>query len=339
MEPPTDKIKVFPSLRPEVKAILQNIERVIKGKQNIANMALAAVFANGHVLFEDVPGTGKTTLANLIANSLGLSFAHVQMTSDMLPSDILGAMIYRPNDQTFEFHPGPIFANVIMADELNRTSPRTQSALLEAMSAAKVTVNRETHILPKPFIVLATQNPLEIHGTYPLPTSQLDRFLIRLHMGYPDPEAEARVLFEQKESYAEQNVMELVKPVMTAQQLLDIQQTVTEITVEQSLINAIVRFANITRESPRLEIGLSTRAAIGLRRIAQAWAWMQGRDYVVPDDIKQLILPVCAHRVVAYHNFETMNERSETESADTSKFRTIEETILKKIIDEFSWEW
>ncbi|MDD4279171.1 MAG: MoxR family ATPase [Candidatus Sumerlaeales bacterium] len=325
--------KIEANIRPEVAEIVRYVERIIKSKRGVTLIALAAILSRGHVLFEDVPGTGKTTLASLLANSLDLSFAHVQMTSDMLPSDILGSMIFDPDKRKFEFHPGPIFANVIMADELNRTSPRTQSALLEAMGAASVTVDRQTHKLPQPFIVLATQNPREIHGTYPLPTSQLDRFLVRLHMGYPDPQSEATILREQQTFYAEQSEIQNAKPVFNTERLIQIQNEITQIKVDQTLIDAIIRLANATRNSKRLELGLSTRAALGLRRMAQAWAWMQNRDYIIPDDIKQLVIPVCAHRIITTHRFNT----TETNTQNTT--HTPEETAMQQILSEFTWEW
>lgn len=317
-------------LRPEVTAILDSVGTIIKGKRDVAMLALAAILARGHVLFEDVPGTGKTTLANLIAATLGLSFNHVQMTNDMLPSDILGSMIFDPAKREFEFHPGPIFANVVMADELNRTSPRTQSALLEAMGNAKVTVDRTTHRLPVPFTVLATQNPREVHGTYPLPTSQLDRFLVRLRMGYPSAAAETAVLQEQTATEYQELA---VAPVVSLEHLLQAQSDVQAVKVDAILIDSIVRLAEATRTSKMLELGLSTRAALGLRRMAQAWAWMHGRDYVIPDDLKGLVIPVCAHRIIPVRRLDRFDISSDIMSAPP------EELVLKQILDEFAWDW
>lgn len=326
---PTQNIDPF---RPEVDAILQYVEQIIKGKRETALLALAAIIAQGHVLFEDVPGTGKTTLASLIAGSLGLSFAHIQMTNDMLPSDILGSMIFDPGKRVFEFHPGPIFANIIMADELNRTSPRTQSALLEAMGNAKVTVDRTTHSLPEPFTVLATQNPREIHGTYPLPTSQLDRFLVRLRMGYPDKTSEMQILSGNNTLSA----MMVREPVISHEQLLAAQSQASEVNVDPTLIDAIARLAQATRTSNLIELGLSTRAAIGLRKMAQAWAWMHKRDFVIPDDLKYLFLPTCAHRIIPVRRYENLTGHVRT---DESLAQTPEENAMRQILDEFAWEW
>ncbi len=279
----------------------QSIERVIKGKSDVVRQALMALLARGHLLIEDVPGVGKTTLAHLLAKSISCSFQRVQFTSDLLPSDILGVTIYRPESGEFEFQPGPIFANVILADEINRTTPKTQSALLEAMQSAQVSIDKTTHELPQPFVVIATQNPIEFHGTFPLPKSQMDRFMMRLHMGYPDRADEVTVLREQRTV----GQIDEIEPVVSAEEILAMQREVEAIKIDDDLLDYIARLVDATRQSTLIELGVSTRGALALRAAAQARAFVEGRDYCVPDDIKEMIVPVLAHRVQVAETFDT----------------------------------
>lgn len=308
-----------PELKQKVEKLRANITAVIHGKDDVVTLCLVALLARGHILIEDVPGVGKTTLASTIAQSLDLSFQRIQFTSDLLPSDILGVTIYDQEKRDFEFRPGPLFANVVLADEINRTTPKTQSALLEAMSTAQVSIDRKTWDLPQPFIVLGTQNPIEFHGTFPLPKSQMDRFLMRLHMGYPDRKAEILVLREQQMSVTPDQV----KPVITGEEMLALQATAASIKVANDLLDYIVRLAAATRNHPNIELGCSTRGALALRRCAQAYAAIQGRDYVVPDDIKAVAVPTLAHRVQVARTFD-MNGFSHRE----------DERLIERILQE-----
>ena len=270
-----------------------NIEQVLFGKPAPIRLAIVALLARGHLLIEDIPGVGKTTLAQALARSLGGSFQRIQFTSDLLPSDILGVSIYDPREGHFEFKPGPLFANVVLADEINRTTPKTQSSLLEAMNDFQVSVDHHTYPLPKPFMVMATQNPLEFHGTHPLPESQMDRFLLRLRLGYPDREEEKRILRAPVASAA----LERLQPVLSGQELLGLQQVVEQVRMEESLVNYLMAIVEATRRCEGLTLGVSPRGALALYRAAQALALVQGRDYCIPDDVKRLAIPVLAHRV------------------------------------------
>ncbi len=263
-------------------------------------LCLTALLARGHLLLEDVPGVGKTTLASVIARSINCQFQRIQFTSDLLPSDILGVTVFNRDKNSFEFKKGPLFANVILADEINRTTPKTQSALLEAMSTAIVSMDGNSYPLPVPFMVLATQNPLEFVGTFPLPKSQMDRFIMRLHLGYPDTEDEIRVLKEQGLELAEARI----QPVLSGDEVVALQEAVARVKVEDSLLDYIVRIGRATRDSPRFELGASTRGLLALRRCAQATAYLAGREYVVPDDIQKVSVPVLAHRVQVARTFE-----------------------------------
>lgn len=283
-----------------IQALRTNIASVIRGKDDVIELCIVALLSRGHILFEDVPGVGKTTLAATIAESLDCAFQRIQFTSDMLPSDILGVTIYDQDKRDFEFRPGPLFANIVLADEINRTTPKTQSALLEAMNVARVSMDGIVHHLPQPFLVLATQNPVEFHGTFPLPKSQMDRFLLRLHIGYPSPADEVTVLREQRTSNAERQV----DPVLSKEQILALQEAVAEIKVDNDLLDYIVRIANETRISSDFELGCSTRGALALRRCAQGLAAVRGRDYVTPDDIKEVAVPTLAHRIQVARTFE-----------------------------------
>ncbi|MFH0795243.1 MAG: MoxR family ATPase [bacterium] len=288
------------TIRRPLDRLLANVEKVIKGKTETIENAIIGILARGHVLFEDVPGVGKTTLAHVLARSLECSFQRIQFTSDLLPSDILGVTIFNQESREFEFKPGPIFANLVLVDEINRTTPKTQSALLEAMNTAQVSIDKITHELPRPFIVFATQNPIEFHGTFPLPKSQLDRFLIRLHIGYPDAENERTILKEQRGG--EQTTE--VEPVLVREEIIELQEAVHKVKVDDDLLEYITRIANATRSSDLIELGLSTRGSLALRRCAQAKAYFENRDFVTPDDIKAMVLPVVTHRIQVAKTFE-----------------------------------
>ncbi|HEY5647937.1 MAG TPA: MoxR family ATPase [Nitrospiria bacterium] len=292
---------------PKVQILQDNIEQIIRGKTEVVRLALTTLFAGGHLLIEDVPGVGKTTLAHSIARSLDCTFRRIQFTSDLLPADILGVTIYNQKSHAFEFKPGPIFANIILADEINRTTPKTQSSLLEAMNEAQISVDNTTHSLPKPFMVLATQNPMEYHGTYPLPESQLDRFMMRINVGYPDLSDEKSILSTHKTSQP----VEDLKPVLTVKEVLELQEAAANVRVEEDLLDYILSLARSTRESDFLALGVSTRGALALRRAAQAYALIEGRTYCIPDDIKQLAPLVFSHRVVIHSRLDTLGHRNQ----------------------------
>jgi MoxR-like ATPase len=283
------------------------LRKVIRGKDEVVRLALVSILARGHLLIEGVPGVGKTTLGQALARSLDCSFQRVQFTSDMLPSDVLGISIYSAMEQQFEFKHGPVFTNVLLADEINRTTPKTQSALLEAMNEGQVTVDAHSYPLPQPFLVIATQNPIEHHGTYPLPESQLDRFLMRVQMGYPDREAEREIL--RSEAGAAQ--LENLQPVLTAAEVLDMQRTVTQIRVDDSLVNYTLAITGKTRESDHLSLGVSPRGSQMLYRAAQAMAFLEGRSFCIPEDFKPLVVPVFAHRVVPDGLYASTLKKSE----------------------------
>ena len=283
------------STAPKLEQLQSTIESVIRGKPEVVELALVGVLAGGHLLIEDVPGVGKTTLAQALARSFDCTFQRIQFTSDLLPSDIVGLEVFNQQLGSFQFKRGPIFANVILADEINRTTPKTQSALLEAMAEGHITVEQETYQLPRPFIVLATQNPVEHHGTYPLPESQLDRFLMRLRIGYPEAEDEKDILRRQSLNSA----VEHLKPVMHGDDVLALQREVRRVTVEDSLIDYLIRIARATREAEILDLGVSPRGSLALYHGAQSLAYIRGRDFVIPDDIKRLAVPVLSHRVIA----------------------------------------
>ena len=279
---------------PQVAALQANLAEAIRGKPDALDLLVVALAAGGSVLMEDVPGVGKTTLAKALARSLDATFRRVQFTPDLLPADILGSFIYNPVDGEFRFRQGPIFCNVLLADEINRASPRTQSALLEAMSERQVTVEGTRHVLDEPFLVLATQNPVEYHGTYPLPEAQLDRFLMQLDLGYPDEAAEREMLYAHRDG----ELFEALEPVMSRAGLLALQAAVRRVQVEESVGAYIVRLVRATRQDARLALGVSPRASLMLFRAAQAAAYCAGRDYVLPDDVQRLAVPVLAHRLV-----------------------------------------
>jgi MoxR-like ATPase len=274
--------------------LLENVGLVVLGKPEVIRLAIVALLAEGHVLIEDVPGVGKTLLARAIAASIDCSFRRIQFTPDLLPSDVLGSSIYHAPSGEFVFKPGPLFANVILADEINRTTPRTQSALLEAMSDRQVSIEGQTYPLPPPFIVLATQNPYEFEGTYVLPESQLDRFMLRLRMGYPIRSEERKVFV----SHRNGEPVDTLSPILTAKEVLRLQNGVRKVAVDDAITEYLLDIVHATRRSEDLHVGVSTRGALTLYRAAQSLALVSGRDYVVTDDIKTLVVPVLAHRVV-----------------------------------------
>lgn len=277
--------------------LITSVETVFHGKRDVVRFALAALLARGHILFEDIPGVGKTTLARSLAAALGLGARRIQFTSDLLPSDILGVSLYNPQTSTFEMRPGPIFTNIVVADEINRAPPRTQSGLLEAMQEGRVTIDERTHDLPQPFLVMATQNPLEHHGTYPLPESQLDRFLMRLTIGYPDELAERRILLESVS--APDGAAEL-RPVLGPEQVLALQARVDEVHTDEDVLDYLMAVISATRTHPRLRLGASPRGAIGLYRAARAIALVDDRDFVTPDDVAQMAGVCLPHRLLPH---------------------------------------
>lgn len=295
----------------QIDRLQQAVETVIKGKPEAIRLAIVTLIAGGHLLVEDVPGVGKTTLAHALARALDCNFQRIQFTSDLLPSDVIGLSVYNQHSGVFEWKPGPVFANVVLADEINRTTPKTQSALLEAMAERQVTVEGATHDLPSPFIVLATQNPIEHHGTYPLPESQLDRFMLRLRIGYPAPSDEELILRDREYS----DPLDRLAPVMTAHEVNEVQRTVTTVSVDDALVQYLMRIVAATRDSEMLDLGVSPRGTLALFRAAQALALTEERNYCIPDDIKRLVVPVFAHRIVVSSRFSSSLRRSEEAEA------------------------
>jgi MoxR-like ATPase len=277
-----------------IEKLQTNIRQVVLGKPEVVRTCLVALLAGEHILLEDVPGVGKTLVGKALAKSLAGDFCRLQFTPDLLPSDIVGSSMFNSNTSEFEYKHGPIFANVILADEINRAPPRTQSALLEAMSDRQVSVDGTTYRLPEPFIVIATQNPFEFEGTYALPESQLDRFLLRISMGYPDREAERQVLSTHREG----EPVDALRPALSCEQVRDLQLQVRQVKVDEAIYDYILDIVEATRACEELHVGVSTRGALSLYRAAQAAALIDGREFVVPDDVKQLVVPVLSHRVV-----------------------------------------
>jgi len=273
--------------------ILGNVERVLEGKREVVELAVAALFARGHLLLEDVPGVGKTTLARALASSVGLEFRRIQFTSDLMPADVLGGGVYSQATGQFTFRKGPIFTHVLLADEINRTTPKTQSALLEAMGEHRVSIDGETRVLDEPFFVLATQNPEEFYGTYPLPESQLDRFLMRLRIGYPSQDVERQVLTRRRGI----DPIEALEPVADRRELLSAQEAVDHVRTSDELVDYLHSLVLATRATPLLSIGASTRAALAIERAVRAYALVLGRTYAIPDDVKAVAVAVLAHRV------------------------------------------
>jgi MoxR-like ATPase len=294
-----------------ISLLQDEIERVIRGKPEAVRLAIVTLLAGGHLLVEDVPGVGKTTLAHALARALDCSFQRIQFTSDLLPSDVTGISVYDQNTSMFEWKAGPIFANVILADEINRTTPKTQSALLEAMAERHVTVEGFTHSLPQPFIVMATQNPIEHHGTYPLPESQLDRFMLRLRIGYPGTDDEKQMLRDREHG----EPLDDTQPVMSAEEILQLQKAVTEISVDDAIVDYLMRIVTATRSSEMLDLGVSPRGTLSLFRAAQALALSEEREYCIPDDIKRLVVPVFAHRLTVSSRYSSAMRRSEEAEA------------------------
>ena len=298
----------------KVQNIIDNVEGVILGKNRVIKLALAAMMAEGHILFEDVPGVGKTILVRSLARSIGCSFKRVQFTPDLLPSDITGVSIYNQKTNEFEFREGPILSQVVLADEINRATPRTQSALLESMAEKQITVEGVSRRLSDPFIVMATQNPIEYDGTFPLPEAQLDRFLIRLEIGYP-AEAEEQMILKNLQL---EHPVEKLEAVMTDQEFIELQSDVKKVHVDQKLRKYIVELVNQSRSHSDLELGASPRGSIALMKMAQAWAVINERDYIIPDDIKEIAATVLAHRII-------IKSKSRLRGADKEK-------IVKEII-------
>jgi MoxR-like ATPase len=303
----------------KIGELQQAIERVIRGKSETVKFALIALFAKGHLLIEDVPGIGKTTLANALARALDLSFQRIQFTSDLLPSDVIGLSIFNQQNGDFEWKAGPIFSNIVLADEINRATPKTQSALLEAMAEEQVTVEGISRRLPLPFMVVATQNPSEHHGTYPLPESQLDRFSIRLHIGYPSMDDERAILRDREHG----DPLEFVRPVMTQADILELQNLVSQVRVDDALADYLLNIVDATRKSEFIELGISPRGTLALYRSAQALALIEGRDFCIADDIKRLVMPCFAHRII-------VNSRSSALKNRTREAEEALQEILKK---------
>ncbi len=282
------------SLLEKAQKAQQQVSRVIRGKSDAVRLLFTALFAEGHVLMEDVPGVGKTTLAKALAFTVGMEFSRVQFTPDLLPADILGASVYSPKDGTFTLRKGPIFTHLLLADEINRASPRTQSALLEAMNELQVSIDGKIEKLSEPFLVIATENPVEYYGTYPLPEAQLDRFAVQLTLGYPDRESELGLLADRRKS----DPLDGLQPVLSLQELLQIAGLVREVEVEDSVASYMQTIIQMTREQPEFRLGGSPRALLTLSRCAQAAAWLDGRNFITPEDVRKLVRPVLAHRMI-----------------------------------------
>jgi MoxR-like ATPase len=306
-----NELQSVPVAVEKIRLLQGAIEGVIKGKPETVRLAIVTLIAGGHLLIEDVPGVGKTTLAHSLARAIHCTFQRIQFTSDLLPSDVIGLSVFNQRTGDFEWKPGPVFANVVLADEINRTTPKTQSALLEAMAEGHVTVEGRTHSLPSPFIVLATQNPIEHHGTYPLPESQLDRFMLRLRIGYPDAVDERQILRDREHS----DPLDDVTPVMSATEVAALQRSVSEVSVDDALIDYLMRIVAATRDTEMLDLGVSPRGTLALFRAAQALALTEERDFCLPDDIKRLVVPVFAHRIVVSSRFSSSMRRSEEAEA------------------------
>jgi len=305
-------------MQDRIEALRANIISVYMGNVQAVDRLIVCLLARGHVLIEDVPGVGKTVLANALARSIRCSFSRIQCTPDLLPSDVTGTSIYRQEAETFEFRQGPIFANVVLADEINRTTPRTQSAMLEAMSDGTVSAEGGVHLLPQPFLVVATQNPYEFEGTYFLPENQLDRFLMRLSLGYPSPDDEARILLKQPARTA----LPDLRPAMGAEEVIELQRRADAVRMDRALVDYIIEIAKASRNSEDLQVGVSPRGALALAAAARATAFVAGRDYCVPDDIVSNVLPVCAHRVIS---------RTYMHQGDTLTTRRIMQRLLESV--------
>jgi len=308
----------IPSQPLKLAELEASLGAILRGKPDVVRLSIVCLLARGHLLIEDVPGVGKTTLAQALARSVSCSFHRLQFTSDMLPSDVLGVTIYNAHSENFEFKPGPIFSNFLLADEINRTTPKTQSALLEAMNENQVTIDGKSHTLPRPFMVIATQNPVEHHGTYPLPESQLDRFLMRLRIGYPDNASERLILRD-----SDRRLPDVAVPKLSTEEVLCLQDTIDRVRVEESLVDYMLAIVDRTRNHESLVLGVSPRAAQALFRAVQALALIEGRDFAVPDDVKRLAVPTFAHRIVINTRTTLVPRR-----ADTAE-RIIEEILTR----------
>ena len=305
-EPGADNVGLQLDPGSRVADLQAAIERVIRGKSETVKLALIALLAKGHLLIEDVPGIGKTTLANALARALDLSFQRIQFTSDLLPSDVIGLSVFNQKSDDFEWKAGPIFSNLVLADEINRATPKTQSALLEAMAEEQVTIEGNTRALPTPFMVVATQNPSEHHGTYPLPESQLDRFMLRLHMGYPSLTDERMILRDREE----RDPIDQLEPVMTRSDIIALQRMAARVRFDDALMDYLLEIVDLTRRSESLELGISPRGSLALFRSAQALALVEGRDYCIADDVKRLVLPCFAHRVLVSSRVNVLRSRT-----------------------------
>ena len=314
------EIETAARLEARIGELQAAIERVIRGKSETVKFALIALFAGGHLLIEDVPGIGKTTLANALARALDLTFQRIQFTSDLLPSDVIGLSVFNQQSGEFEWKAGPIFSNIVLADEINRSTPKTQSALLEAMAEEQVTVEGISRRLPLPFMVVATQNPSEHHGTYPLPESQLDRFSIRLHIGYPSMDDERSILRDRENV----NPLEFVEPVMSQADIVNLQNAVTQVRFDDALVDYLLNIVQATRTSDTIELGISPRGTLALYRSAQALAMIEGRDFCIADDIKRLVLPCFAHRIIVSSRVAGLRSR-------TAEAEKVLKDILEKI--------
>lgn len=294
------------------RRLRENIQQVIVGKDNVIYLTLAVVLCEGHMLLEDVPGIGKTTLARALASSLGCKFRRIQFTPDLLPSDVTGLNWFNQKKQEFEFRPGPVISQIVLADEINRATPRTQSALLEAMQERQVTIDGVTHPLPRPFLVMATQNPVELEGTFPLPEAQIDRFMMRIAIGYPDEGEENQIL----ERFRLNDPLPELKPVTTPEEIIQVQEERRRVLVAEPVREYIVRVARATRNHPEIELGASPRATLSLYQTSQAWAAIQGRDYVLPDDVKAMAPHVLTHRLMISPQAQLRGRKMEELVAD-----------------------
>jgi len=320
---PRDIVDAPPLSLARIAELEHALGQAIRGKAEVIRLSLVCLLARGHLLIEDVPGVGKTTLAQALARSVRCRFHRLQFTADMLPSDVVGVTVYNAHTQAFEFKPGPVFTNFLLADEINRTTPKTQSALLEAMNELQVTIDGRSQMLERPFMVIATQNPVEHHGTYPLPESQMDRFLLRLRIGYPDAVSEREILRHQNAS-----AVSSMRPVLSADEVVQWQDQVHEVHVDDALVDYMMAIVEQTRAYDSLSLGVSPRGAQALYRATQALALLEGRDYAIPDDVKRLVVPVCAHRVVVNTRVALAQRTSEAADRILEEILTLMEVPL-----------